>query len=182
MDIEELQSVGSDDNRSRQSSLASLADDLTKRSTFNHRLGLGLDRALANLHPPATAAAPPATDSNGQFLSTAAAVATGTASGFGSFRVPIQTEESKKKLSSLAESAGDADDAEDDDGGDGSAWGQAASTAAAAAPVVSDAPMLQVGGKKRCELDLMCCCVALLGGCLAAHACVCECAITILLY
>lgn len=99
MDADELQSVGSADDRSRQSSLASLADDLTKRSTYSHRLGLGLDRALENLHPPAT--------TDNQFLSTAAAVATGTASGFGSFRVPIQTEESTKRLSSLAEAAGD---------------------------------------------------------------------------
>lgn len=145
MNLEELQSIGSGDDRSRQSSLASLADDLTKRSTFNHRLGLGLDRALANLHPQATAATT-ATDSNDQFLSTAAAVATGTASGFGSFRVPIQTEESKKKLSSLAESAGGDGDAEDDAA---DAWDQAASTAAAApaAPVVSDAPMVQVIGQ-----------------------------------
>lgn len=107
MDIDELQSVGSADDRSRQSSLASLADDLTKRSTYSHRLGLGLDRALENIHPPST--------SDNQFLSTAAAVATGTASGFGSFRVPIQSEDAgrPKRLTSLAESAGD--DAEEEE-------------------------------------------------------------------
>lgn len=124
MDVDELQSVGSADDRSRQSSLASLADDLTKRSTYSHRLGLGLDRALENLHTPA------ATTDN-QFLSTAAAVATGTTSGFGSFRVPIVTEESKKKLSSLAEAAGD-DDAEEEQ-------------------VPSDAPMLQVRDRCFCR-------------------------------
>lgn len=124
-DIDELQSVGSD--RSRQSSLASLADDLTKRSTYSHRLGLGLDRALDNFHaPPAAAATATATSTpDNQFLSTAAAVATGTASGFGSFRVPIQSEESRNRLSSLAEAAGD--DAEEE---------------RAQAP--PDAPMLQV--------------------------------------
>eukprot|EP00903_Cladosiphon_okamuranus_P010549 g9978.t1 len=110
-DIDELQSVGSD--RSRQSSLASLADDLTKRSTYSHRLGLGLDRALDSFHAPAAAAtAKAASTSDNQFLSTAAAVATGTASGFGGFRVPIQSEERSNRLSSLAEAAGD--DAEEE--------------------------------------------------------------------
>lgn len=133
-DIDELQSVGSADDRSRQSSLASLADDLTKRSTYSHRLGLGLDRALQNLHhTPAAAGAgagaasssTPDNNSN-QFLSTAAAVTTGTASGFGSFRVPIQTEEQRNRLSSLAEAAGD--DAEEEQ----------------QPPAPSDAPILQV--------------------------------------
>lgn len=128
-DVDELQSVGSADDRSRQSSLASLADDLTKRSTYSHRLGLGLDRALQNLHHAPAGAGAGATSSSSapdsQFLSTAAAVATGTASGFGSFRVPIQTEESRKRLSSLAEAAGD--DAEEEQ-----------------PPAPSDAPMLQV--------------------------------------
>lgn len=123
MDIDELQSVGSD--RSRQSSLASLADDLTKHSTYSHRLGLGLDRALENFHPPAAGASAAGATPDNQFLSTAAAVATGTASGFGSFRVPIQTEESRKRLSSLAEATGD--DAEEEQ-----------------TQMPPDAPMLQV--------------------------------------
>lgn len=140
MSVEELQSIGSGDDRSRESSLASLADDLTKRSTVHHRLGLGLDRALGHLHGKLggdgvpTAASPAASESGGggQFLSTAAATASGAASGFGSFRVPIQKEDSSSvgpKLSSLAE--GDAGDAEDDRG-------------QPPAAAVSDTPILQV--------------------------------------
>lgn len=147
MSVEELQSIGSGDDRSRESSLASLADDLTKRSTVHHRLGLGLDRALGHLHGKLggdgvpVAASPRAAASNEsvgsqQFLSTAAATASGAASGFGSFRVPIQREEDSSgigpKLSSLAEGAGDPD--EDDRGQEGQP----------PAAAVSDAPILQV--------------------------------------
>lgn len=142
MSVEELQSIGSGDDRSRESSLASLADDLTKRSSFHHRLGFGLDRALAHLHgkldgdgvPTAASPAAAANESGGsQFLSTAAATASGAASGFGSFRVPIQKENdgADRKLSSLAEGAGDAEDDR----------GQQGQPPAAA---VSDAPILQV--------------------------------------
>ncbi|CAB1097413.1 unnamed protein product [Ectocarpus sp. CCAP 1310/34] len=144
MSVEELQSIGSGDDRSRQSSLASLADDLTKRSSVGHRLGFGLDRALAHLHGKLdgdgvpTAASPTAAgnESGGsQFLSTAAATASGAASGFGSFRVPFQKENDSadRKLSSLAEGAGDAED-------DHRQQGQPLAAAA-----VSDAPILQVG-------------------------------------
>ncbi|CAM9943490.1 unnamed protein product, partial [Ectocarpus sp. 4 AP-2014] len=141
MSFEELQSIGSGDDRSRESSLASLADDLTKRSSVHHRLGFGLDRALAHLHgkldgdgvPTAASPTAAANESGGsQFLSTAAATASGAASGFGSFRVPIQKENDSadRKLSSLAEGAGDAED-------DRVQQGQPPAAA------VSDAPILQ---------------------------------------
>ncbi|CAM9898986.1 unnamed protein product, partial [Scytosiphon promiscuus] len=121
MSCDELQSVGSYDDRSRQSSLASLADDLTKRGTYNHRLGIGLDRALGQLHgksagddaPAGSGATATTTENASKFLSTAAATASGAASGFGSFKVPIQREEDARgrRLDSLAEAP---DDAEDD--------------------------------------------------------------------
>ncbi|CAM9662707.1 unnamed protein product, partial [Hapterophycus canaliculatus] len=120
MSFDELQSVGSYDDRSRQSSLASLADDLTKRSTFSHRLGIGLDRALGHLPgktgdddaPTVSGAMATTAENASQFLSTAAATASGAASGFGSFKVPIQREEDARgrRLDSLAEAPGDAEE------------------------------------------------------------------------
>lgn len=143
MDCDELQSVGSYDDRSRQSSLASLADDLTKRGTYNHRLGIGLDRALSQLHgkaesdgaPTASGSTTTTAENTSKFLSTAAATASGAASGFGSFKVPIQREEDarERRLDSLAE--GDAED-------DAPAVQLEAQEVHAMAP--PDAPILQV--------------------------------------
>lgn len=143
MSCDELQSVGSYDDRSRQSSLASLADDLTKRGNYNHRLGTNLDRALSHLHgngddaPMSSGATATTAENASKFLSTAAATASGSASGFGSFKVPIQREEDARgrRLDSLAEAPGDA--AEDD------AFGPPEPQAAAAMPP-PDAPILQV--------------------------------------